>query len=231
MKFIYFFEKQALNRIQDRSTIATIMLAMMVAAGNAHSATLTFNDAFGTKGEPQNLHYQASYVQNGQSHQLSVWRQADRRLKRSTDEVLETYVFRQSDPAEFEMVVLDKKRMMRTDINRTNLIRIGQFTDWFDLAHGLKHPMGAHQIHLAPTYKGATAPLKPCKWFEVQQTTSTTRVCWSSAYKLPMLMENTSGQVIWQIQSISTASIQPEVFQISDVGYVKNNANTDIERD
>lgn len=212
--------------------LQAVMLTIMAAWGAAaFGAPLSFDDAFGTRGEPATLHYQASYLERGTRHRLRVWRDADRRLKRSTDEVLETYVFKPNRTPEFQMVVLDKKRMIRTDIQRTHLIRIGNFTDWFDLAHGLKHPIGAHHIQALAEHSSSEKPLKPCQWYGLTQGNSSTQVCWSSTYKLPMLIENANQQVIWKVDAISTAPIQPEVFQINDVGYVKNNADTDIERD
>jgi hypothetical protein len=224
--------KHIITVIKPRLPLLSVMLAMTACCGlSAFSATLTFNETFSTKGEPKSLQFTANYVQNGKNHQLSVWRDSDRRLKRSTDDVLDTFAFKPSKQAEFEMVVLDKKRMIRTDINRTNLMRIGNFTDWFDLGHGLKHPMGPHEIKTLPAYASTVPPVKPCRWHELTQGASTTRICWSSTFKLPMLMENATGQIIWKVDTVSMAPIEPNVFQINDAGFVKNDANNDIDRD
>ncbi|SPK77245.1 protein of unknown function (plasmid) [Cupriavidus taiwanensis] len=38
------------------------------------------------------------------------------------------------------MTVVDYSKRVTTRINRINLVRLGHISDWFDLAHGLRHP-------------------------------------------------------------------------------------------
>ena len=73
----------------------------------------------------------ASYVVQGQAHRLEVWRDGDVHLKRRTDDRVEIVVLRPAGDTEWKMTVLDLKRRIRTDVDRTNLIRIGRFGDWF----------------------------------------------------------------------------------------------------
>lgn len=120
----------------------------------------TFANVFSTKGEPTTLHYDAVFEAKDGEHRLEVWRDGDRRLKRRTDESVETYVFRKAGDPEFRMSILDRKRRIHTVIDRTNLYRIGNFTDWFDLAHGLRHPKGEYKLAKAAAPDGRRRPSK-----------------------------------------------------------------------
>ena len=125
--------------------LATLCVAAAVSL-NVPAKEPTFEQIFSEKGEPSALHYQAVFTAKGAEHHLEVWRDGEQRLKRRTDEAIETYAFRKPGDPEFHMSILDMKKRIHTRIDRTNLYRIGNFTDWFDLAHGLKHPMGEYRV-------------------------------------------------------------------------------------
>ena len=210
--------------------LATLGVAIAFSS-NARAEGLTFEKAFDVKNEPATIHYQAAFEANGKVHQLEVWRDGDRRLKRRTDDAAETYVTHKPGDAEFRMSILDKKKMIHTRIDRTNLYRIGNFTDWFDLGHGLKHPTGEYQLNSSSIPKGVPKSIGPCKWYDLTQQNQATHVCWSQSDRLPLLMLAEDGKVLWRVTSLDRKPIPEKTFAVHDEGYVRNNANQDIEPD
>ena len=198
---------------------------------NAQAKELTFEQAFSAKGEPRTLHYQAAFSAKGAEHHLEVWRDGDQRLKRSTDQAIETYVFRKSGDPEFHMSILDMKKRIHTHIDRTNLYRIGNFTDWFDLAHGLKHPAGEYRVVKAGAPAGAPNAIQDCQWYDLTQGQRTTHVCWSTHSHLPLVIQAQDGKIAWKVSAMDSKPIPNKTFEIHDAGFVRNDANQDIEND
>jgi hypothetical protein len=207
-----------------------LCLALAFSRG-AQAKQPTFEEAFNVKGEPRALHFQAVFSSKGAEHQLEVWRAGDTRLKRSTDQVIETYVFRQPGSDEFQMSVLDKKKKIHTRVDRTNLYRIGNLTDWFDLAHGLKHPVGAYTIAKGQAPAGAPKALESCNWYDLTQNNRTTHICWSKEKSLPVVIAAQGGGVLWRLTGVDTKPIPASTFKIQDAGFVRNDANEDIAGD
>ena len=212
--------------------IAAIASASLALASDA--ASLDFNQTFNGKGEARQTHYMATYKLNGQAHQLELWRDRDLRLKRRTDDSIETFLYKPAHQTEWHMVVMDLKRRIRTDIDRTNLARIGHFTDWFAQSHSLAHPIGAYQLRKlrrdeAPT--SAPKPVTACQWYRLEQDNFVSAICWSPSARLPMLIVDGIGQLQWQISVVDHAPIDQKVFQIDDQGFAKNDANQDIQAD
>ena len=210
------------------------MLGTALAAGQVEAGANAqhFEQVFQTPGEPASLHYQASFFRDGKQHHMEVWRDGNTRLKRRTDDAVETYVTHASKGPDFELTVLDLKRKILTRIGRDNLYRIGNFTEWFDLAHGLKFPVGDYA--LAPTIQAPQAapkPYAPCRWYELTQGHRITRICWSGTAHLPMLMLDGDGTLLWQITQLERPWKDASVFKINDEGFVRNDANQDIDRD
>jgi hypothetical protein len=197
----------------------------------AHAKEPSFDDVFNTKGEPRLLHYQAVYRSSGTEHSLEVWRDGDRRLKRRTDKNIESYLFREPGSTEFQMSVLDPKKKIRTRIGRTNLYRIGSQIDWFDMAHGLKHPIGPYTVAKAQTPAGAPKAVENCQWYDLAQGGRTTHICWSARDRLPVLIQTQKGEVVWRLTGGDRKTIPEKTFQIHDEGFVLNDANEDIAGD
>lgn len=190
----------------------------------------TFANVFSMKGEPTALHYDAVFEAKDGEHRLEVWRDRDRRLKRRTDESVETYVFRKPSDPEFRMSILDRKKRIHTVIDRTNLYRIGNFTDWFDLAHGLRHPKGEYKLAKAAAPDGAPKAVQACQWYDLTQDKQTSHVCWSLRSRIPLLILS-GGRLVWRVTAVNQKQIPTGTFEINDEGYVRNNANQDIEMD
>lgn len=213
-----------------RLRLATLCVAVAVSF-EAPAKELKFEQVFSDKGEPHSLHYQATFTSKGAKHQMEVWRDGDQRVKRRTDDALETYAFHKSGSAEFQMSILDLKKKIHTRIDRTNLYRIGNFTDWFDLAHGLKHPKGQYQLTNAKEPERAPKAVKPCQWNELTQDNHTTHICWSVQSRLPLVIQTQEGEIVWQVTALDRMPIPSKTFDIHDEGFIHNDANQDIESD
>lgn len=195
------------------------------------SASDRFEQVFSTAHEPPQLHYRVQFVANGGPHVLEVWREGDRRLKRATDRAVVTHALHKPGDPGYVMVVLDLRRRISTHIDRTNLYRIGNFTDWFDLGHGLRHPQGKYNVLSASAPKGIPEPLRPCQWFALTQGMQTTKICWDRIDALPMLIVGADGRAAWRVTALDTRPIMPAVFHVADKGFIHNDASRDISGD
>lgn len=210
--------------------LATLCVAAAVSV-NTQAKELKFEQVFGGSGASGALHYHAEFISRGVQHQLEVWRDGERRVKRRTDDAIETYAFHKPGDTEFNMSILDMKKRIHTRIDRTNLYRIGNFTDWFDLAHGLKHPVGDYLLAKAQAPEGSAKPINACQWYDLTQGTRTTHICWSAQSLLPLLIQTQQGGVVWRVAALERKPIPANTFEIHDGGFTRNDANQDIEGD
>jgi len=219
------------GRRASRSLVLCTAAAAVFSATCSHAATLDFDHVFSTRGEPAATHFQATYLTGGLEHHVEVWRDSDRRIRRRTDDKAESFAIRTPGSPDYRLSVLDLGRKIRTDIDRANLYRIGQFTDWFDLGHGLRHPKGDYRLVPAATPHGAARAIGACEWVALVQGTQTTHVCWSTTAKLPLLIQAADGRTVWRVTHVDHKTIPDKVFAIQDAGFIRNDANADIERD
>lgn len=208
-------------------------LAALAASGVALAAPqggLSFDQVFTDK--PVSLHYRADYQARGASHTLEAWIAGGTRLKRVTDGKVESHAARANarDP-EYRMTVLDLDRRISTRIDRTNLFRIGSFTDWFELAHALQHPRGQYALARAEAPAGVPRPVAACDWYALTHDGHAARICWSSAAALPLSIVAEDGREVWRVTSLERGPVPASVFRVHDDGFVRNDANSDIERD
>ena len=207
------------------------LLAGILAAASTQAASLDFDKTFNSRGEARQLHYRASYSVDGKAHQVDVWRDGEQRLKRRTDDTLETVIFKPARENEWRMVVLDLPRKIRTDIDRSNLYRIGHFTDWFSLAHALARPSGAYTLTALAAAPAQDQPLSACRWYALRRGAAVSHICWSTALRLPLLITDAAGQTQWKVTSASAQPLPATAFALNDAGFVHNNANADIQSD
>ncbi len=217
------------RRLRLILALASVWLAW---AGGAHAAagSLRFDDVFATKGEPARLHYVVAFRSGGATHRMELWRDGDRRVRRDTDRALTTFAVHRPGEAGYQLAILDRQKHVRTDIARTNLYRIGQFADWFDLGHGLRHPKGTYRLSRREPPSGLT-PIRPCTWYDLAEGARTTAICWDAAYHVPLLIAGGDGQPLWKMIAVDTRPIPASRFTIDDRNYVHENADRDIERD
>lgn len=208
-----------------------MVAAAVLSAPPSSAATLDFDHVFSTRGEPAATHFEATYLAGGAEHHVEVWRDGERRIRRRTDDKAESFALRTPGSPDYRLSVLDLGKKIRTDIDRDNLYRIGQFTDWFDLGHGLRHPKGAYRLVPAATPHGAAHAIGACEWVALVQGKQTTHVCWSTTAKLPLLIQAADGRTVWRVTHVDHKTIPDKVFAIQDAGFIRNDANADIERD
>ncbi|MDE2146176.1 MAG: hypothetical protein KGJ24_05765 [Burkholderiales bacterium] len=222
--------------------MAVLLLAPVWALAAAASASapdgaagLRFEQVFDSRGEPPALHYRVAYAAgegaSAPMHRLEVWRDGERRLVRRTDDAIETHVeHRPGDPA-YRMVVLDLQRRIETRLSRDDLYRLGQFTDWYDLAHGLHHPMGPYRLTAEAEPAHAPRPVAACRWYALAQAGRRTQVCWSASVRLPLLLLDDGGRLQWQVTAIDRGPAPAARFELRDRGFVRNDAGADISGD
>jgi len=191
-----------------------------------------FDRIFSAKNEPKSVYFLASYVTKTGDHQLEVWRQADQ-LRRKTDTSSDAFVTKKPGPEDWSMVILDHQKKIASQIDRMSLLKIGSFTDWYDLGHGLTRPFGPHVVMESKSVpKIKVSPIEPCTWYDLTQKGLTSQVCWSNRVKLPLLIVGNDHQTItWRIQTLKTDPIRREIFLVNDKGYIRNNASKDIMDD
>jgi hypothetical protein len=218
--------------------LSVCSLAFVINGLNARAAQMSaanFDTVFSALGEPASLHYEVTFGGEKAPHTLAVWRDGQTRLRRKTDGALDTYVVRDvKDPTEYRMTVVDYERRITTQIDRTNLIKLGQFSEWFDLSHGLRHPIGAYRLQAsrAPDAASMSAPVAACKWYALSQDAdSEHRICWSSKDRLPLVIWSSQKGVVWRVTKVTPGPIADALFALNDAGFVRNNANADISDD
>uniref|UniRef100_C6BNR8 Uncharacterized protein n=1 Tax=Ralstonia pickettii (strain 12D) TaxID=428406 RepID=C6BNR8_RALP1 len=160
----------SVSKASGWATGAALLCSVLAPAAAAGRPAGTFESVFQSGDEPAALFYRAEFTGSDGVHVLQVWRDGQVRLRRKTDEVLDTYVVRNSaDPLEYQMTVVDYRKRITTRIDRNNLIRLGHFSDWFDLAHGLRHPVGEYRLAPTSAPAGAPIPASACRWYVLSQ--------------------------------------------------------------
>lgn len=207
------------------------LAAALIAAAAPAPATLDFTKTFATTGEPRYLHYRLLYRSADGIHRLAVWRDGDRRLKRLTDDALASYAFHPGSGPGYTLSMLDLKRRIHTMVDRTNLYRVGGFTDWYDLGHGLRHPQGQYRLAAGTAPAGMPAVPGTCTWYDLTQAGRTTHICWDKAHRVPLLIADPANRPVWRITAIDTRAIPAATFRIDDKGFTRIDANRDIGAD
>jgi hypothetical protein len=226
--------------LRRRACLGTLAFAAWAAplgtiAGYANAASLgvpTFEDAFAVNSEPAAIYYKVSFAGRDGNHTLQVWRDGQSKLRRRTDDAIDTYVLRAaSDPGEYQMVVVDYKKRITTRISRNNLIRLGHFSDWFDLAHGLRHPVGPYKLSVSQAPAGAPAPVEKCRWYDLRQGEAIDSICWSDRDRLPLVIWSREKGALWRVAEVVRGPLPGDTFALHDAGFVRNDANDDINND
>jgi hypothetical protein len=210
---------------------AFVGLALASTYSMASATGLDFDRTFDTQHEPPQISYVATYRAGAEEHRVEVWRDREVRIKRRTDDAIETYLERPRDDDEWTMTMLDLKRRIRTDVDRTNLFRIGHFVDWFSEAHALARPRGSYDLHATNIAVRDAKPIVACDWYELVQVSRSTKICWSKSLDVPLVIVDGRGRVVWRVTRIESRSLAANAFDIDDRGFVRNDANADIQGD
>jgi hypothetical protein len=208
---------------------ATLALLVCLVAGGATRAEETgpqWDAAFPTAAAPGQVYFRAAYRDAaGGAHRLEVWREADVRLRRRTDQAIELFV-EKSPAGEYAYRLVDRNRKMLISADRTALHRIGVFSDWASLAHVLEIPRGQYRIAQA-TRPSPETLRGDCVWRRLERlapAAGTTDICWSSRWGLPLqIAAVTAGgrTTMFTIEAVETFAPAPEIFAVPHEGLVE----------
>jgi hypothetical protein len=177
----------------------------------------------------QSIYFQASYFDaSGVEHRQEVWREGARRLRRVTDDRIDLAVERDAD-GEYQYRLADRERHIMVLADRTSLYRAGIFSDWEGLAYGLQEPRARYEL---ATSGGALerSGIAPCTWTTMTMMTdsqSTSRICWSNEWGLPIsihIKRGTDWVTQFAITEVRTFEPSAATFQVDGVGYVEIDA-------
>lgn len=225
-------QKQLANKFIHVVTFAFLCSFAQEAIATSMKS-LKFDNIFKVLGEPKTLHYKASFGStDGQNHTLQVWRDGQLHLRRKTDDVIDSYVIRdKKNLSAYQMIIVDYKKRVSTRINRNDLIHLGSFNDWFDMSHGLRHPKGDYKLTFAQA-PAMAKPIASCQWYQLQQNQISHHICWSTQDRIPLeIWDDQKHLSMWTVTNIDHKVISRDIFQLHDTGFIRNDANDDIEND
>lgn len=213
--------------------VAAVGAALFAAPLRAEPKPLAWDDAFSLKGAPAFVHVKASYTDGqGRAHTLEMWREGDKRLRRTTDGALDLLV--EKDKAgEYVYRLVDRKRKALIEVNRTSLYRIGVFSDWGSLAGMLARPTKG-SVKVERTGRPAeVTPVGACSWVRVLRGNGAAQeVCWSKVWRLPLKIRAESPKkeptVTFQITEVTGKPIKADVFAVDTAGLAVIHADEDI---
>ena len=110
-------------------------------------------------------------------------------------------------------------------------MRIGHFRDWFGLAHGVAHPVGAYTLVPIAAPVHVETSVAACRWYRLTQGERSSKICWSKAQGLALAITDGDDRVQWRVTSLDAKALSPDIFTIDDRGFVRNDANEDIKAD
>lgn len=206
-------------------------VAISTAGGVAAPAPLSFAKVFDAPGEPGAIRYEVDYRSAGQAHHLTVWRDGDRRIRRDTDGALTSIAAREAKGPGYSLLMLDRRRRMATRIGRSSLNQIGNFTEWYDLGHGLRYPQARYRLTAATAPQGAPRAIAPCRWYDLAQGGHVTHVCWDAGDHLPLLIGVDGAAPSWRVTAIRRGAVAAAAFAVDTRGYIRNDADSDIQHD
>ena len=189
-------------------SIGAVAIARRASAAPAADGgePLSWERAFAAATPERDVHLTARFTgSDGKEHRLEVWRHGDTFLRRRTDEALDLYVVaHRGTPGESDLRFFDHRRHVVTTVRRSNLYRIGVFSDWYGLAHLLERPRGQFEVRVGATPPGRER--RDCVWRELIAAASAdlsatrARICWSQRWAVPLLIERLSPDRAWVVQ-------------------------------
>ncbi len=199
-------------------------------ADAATSVASNFDQVFSATGEPSAVHYKAHYQLRGAEHELEVWRDGKTRVRRRTGVTSDAYITRVGTQEDWQMILLDHQRHAAAHLDRQSLMKLGNFTDWFDWSHGLIRPFGPHHVSAGKRPDALVgSAIEACDWYDLKVKETTSHICWSPRVRLPLLIApERATHPAWKIVSLDTRPIAASVFVVNDKGYQKTDAARDI---
>lgn len=191
----------------------------------------SFKEFFLNSKERKDVYFNGHYFIKQNKHTLEFWRSKNQVL-RKTDNNIEIYANHEGVGPDFNLVILNPKKHIRTTINRNNLIKLGSFSDWDDYAINLKHPKGKYLIKAnVKLLKKVDKPLISCNWYVIEEGAKKDFICWSSLAQLPIIILDNQYNPEFIIDKINFDLIKKSTFDSNKSGFIENNANEDISGD
>jgi len=207
-------------------------------------------EAFDVSAEAPAVHLLARYRGgDGRWHRLEAWRRGETFVHRRTDDGSDLYV--EADPAyagHYRYRVLDPRRKVLIEVDRTNLLRIGVFSDWFSLAHLIKPPAAGVRVEAVPPpavlaqADGAAldAAMPACEWLRLLPQPGAVDapldVCWSKTYAVPVRVQvaardDEAPALLMALESAQTVDAASDALLPPPLapGYSYIDANADID--
>jgi len=193
-----------------------------------------WDKAFPTRSAPENVYFRARYSDHGgNNHQLQVWRQADVRLRRTTDNAIDLYVEKDAH-GDYAYEVVDHARQVIINADRTTLYRIGTYSDWLGLAHVLNTPRGGYRIEQSANAPNVT-PNGECRWYRLDTelpSSHANEICWSERWGLPLEIRVRTDADAWvtrfTIEEVRAFDPDPNIFKAEN-GFLHIDATPDEE--
>lgn len=180
-----------------------IAVAVVVVGATAFArAPWRWEALFSADGGPP-VHARARYRDAaGAEHRLELWRTA-KALRRDTDDTLSLVVERRPG-GDDQYHVIERGAGRAYDVSRDALYRIGSFPEWASLATLLARPRG--EVRVVPLARaGERTAAGTCRWYDAGDE----RICWSSALRLPLVVERAVGGAWTRVADVASAQIGP----------------------
>lgn len=243
------FGKPAARRVMNAAGFFSLCLSAsfaIAAAENSAAAntgstpaspiSLQWQQVFASHNAARYLEFTAHYRDaKGAEHRLHYWRDGNKRLRRNTDGNADLMVEHLAS-GEYRYHVIDHRKKIITHIDQTNLQRIGQFTNWDNLARALTTPPLGATITKSNAADFSLDKYR-CTWYDVAPVVQAgsaaphQQICWSRSLGIPLkITTSTAGEVVttWQVDKVSTAKLGDAAFTANISGYAVVDANQDI---
>lgn len=199
------------------------VLAMLTVAGVAHAEPGAWQRTFVAKRAPKSVFFRATYEDGaGKKHEIRSWREGDKRLRRDTDGAMSLFVTR-SAGGELAFEMVDRVQKVKTLVSRTNLYRVGVFSDWSALATNLAEPRSTYALS-ATDRSDKRKVGGECRWVKLEKQ----QICWSDAWGVPLAIES-GGREVYRVEEISS-KVDAKVFE-PEQGLFVVDANQDMGGD
>jgi hypothetical protein len=172
------------------------------------------------------VHLVAHYEDSSGPHRLELWRAADGRLRRDTDNAL-TLLVTHAPSGEPRYRVYDHDRRLAITVSRSSLHRVGLFSDLQSLAHVVNRPIGHYTI--TDEKRREKNRIGDCHWFALAAPPDSPpqHVCYSTRWGVPLLIRNAEGNVRFEVHAIDTAVADGSFIPVA-AGYGEIDADSDI---
>ncbi len=206
-----------------------ILLFLLLVFDFSLAKELSCQSLFSNEGIAQYIHFNAEYLdEKNNRHELEYWRKGKEKLRRLTDNKLDTYAYLGKD-GNYTYFVIDKQRQIAVKISKAGLYRTGIFYDWNSLAHILRCDSKDSLKKLDKESIKLYGYM--CEWYDLLKPSEAYRVCWSKQLGIPFLIERSQdnqARIIWKIKSLDTKPMDESFFNIKTGNLFRIDADEDI---